>query len=188
MCYWFVVKCYLSIFSIDSRKTVAMDALVRNSLHDFGIDWVQGWVEDDSLNGSNHFSALSLGRTWSLRTQNIHKARLGSNRPTWSVLGSCSLAKSYNLFRRKVETYYTKILSSRFWGFLVVELFANLMGIISSGFFAFATFRWPSNHRVRESNLVDSASSHTLVSKIKPCMSKYNFFTLKTANGSLYQL
>ena len=39
-----------------------------------------------------------------------------------------------------------------------------------------------------ESNLVDSASSHTLVSKIKPCMSKYNSFTLKTANGSLYQL
>ena len=48
--------------------------------------------------------------------------------------------------------------------------------------------QWPSNHWVRESNLVDSASSHTLVSKIKPCMSKYNSFTLKTANGSLYQL
>jgi hypothetical protein len=30
-----------------------------------------------------------------------------------------------------------------------------------------------------ESNLVDSASSHTLVSKIKPCMSKYKSFTLK---------
>ena len=29
------------------------------------------------------------------------------------------------------------------------------------------------------SNLVDSASSHTLVSKIKPCMSKYKYFTLK---------
>ena len=29
------------------------------------------------------------------------------------------------------------------------------------------------------SNLVDSASSHTLVSKIKPCMSKYKSFTLK---------
>ena len=39
-----------------------------------------------------------------------------------------------------------------------------------------------------DSNLVDSASSHTLVSKIKPCISKYNSFTLKTANGSLYQL
>ena len=38
------------------------------------------------------------------------------------------------------------------------------------------------------SYLVDPASSHMLVSKIKPCMSKYNSFTLKTANGSLYQL
>ena len=31
----------------------------------------------------------------------------------------------------------------------------------------------------KDSNLVDSASSHTLVSKIKPCMSKYKSFTLK---------
>ena len=30
-----------------------------------------------------------------------------------------------------------------------------------------------------ESNLVDPASSHMLVSKIKPCMSKYKFFTAK---------
>ena len=28
-------------------------------------------------------------------------------------------------------------------------------------------------------NLVDPASSHMLVSKIKPCMSKYKFFTAK---------
>ena len=39
-----------------------------------------------------------------------------------------------------------------------------------------------------DSNLVDSASSHTLVSKIKPCMSKYKEFYSETANGSLYQL
>ena len=32
---------------------------------------------------------------------------------------------------------------------------------------------------LEDSNLVDSASSHTLVSKIKPCMSKYKYFTLK---------
>ena len=38
------------------------------------------------------------------------------------------------------------------------------------------------------SYLVDPASSHTLVSKIKPCMSKYNSLYGKTANGSLYQL
>ncbi|KAF1343394.1 hypothetical protein EJ07DRAFT_149936, partial [Lizonia empirigonia] len=33
--------------------------------------------------------------------------------------------------------------------------------------------------------LVDSASSHMLVSKIKPCMSKYKQLYRETANGSL---
>jgi hypothetical protein len=34
--------------------------------------------------------------------------------------------------------------------------------------------------KVIKSNLVDSASSHTLVSKIKPCMSKYKrLYTVK---------
>ena len=36
--------------------------------------------------------------------------------------------------------------------------------------------------------LVDPASSHMLVSKIKPCMSKYKQFYGETANGSLNQL
>ena len=36
--------------------------------------------------------------------------------------------------------------------------------------------------------LVDSASSHMLVSKIKPCMSKYKRSYRETANGSLNQL
>ena len=41
-----------------------------------------------------------------------------------------------------------------------------------------------------DSNLVDSASSHTLVSKIKPWMSKYKSFTLKlrTAHYISYSL
>ena len=39
------------------------------------------------------------------------------------------------------------------------------------------------------SYLVDPASSHMLVSKIKPCMSKYKqICTSETANGSLNQL
>ena len=38
------------------------------------------------------------------------------------------------------------------------------------------------------SYLVDPASSHMLVSKIKPCMSKYNVLYCETANGSLNQL
>ena len=36
--------------------------------------------------------------------------------------------------------------------------------------------------------LVDPASSHMLVSKIKPCMSKYKCVDNKAANGSLKQL
>ena len=41
---------------------------------------------------------------------------------------------------------------------------------------------------VQDSYLVDSASSHMLVSKIKPCMSKYKQSYCETANGSLNQL
>jgi hypothetical protein len=41
---------------------------------------------------------------------------------------------------------------------------------------------------VQDSYLVDSASSHMLVSKIKPCMSKYKQLYGETANGSLNQL
>ncbi len=36
--------------------------------------------------------------------------------------------------------------------------------------------------------LVDPASSYMLVSKIKPCMSKYKQIKSETAKGSLYQL
>ena len=41
---------------------------------------------------------------------------------------------------------------------------------------------------VGPSNLVDPASSHMLVSKIKPCMSQYKLQHGKTVNGSLKQL
>ena len=37
-------------------------------------------------------------------------------------------------------------------------------------------------------NLVDPASSHMLVSKIKPCMSQCKFLYGRTVNGSLKQL
>ena len=41
---------------------------------------------------------------------------------------------------------------------------------------------------MRTCYLVDPASSHMLVSKIKPCMSKYKQLYSETANGSLNQL
>ena len=42
--------------------------------------------------------------------------------------------------------------------------------------------------RVDVRNLVDPASSHMLVSKIKPCMSQYKLLYGETANGSLKQI
>jgi hypothetical protein len=49
-------------------------------------------------------------------------------------------------------------------------------------------FRPQVSCRRQDSYLVDSASSHMLVSKIKPCMSKYKQLYRETANGSLNQL
>ena len=47
----------------------------------------------------------------------------------------------------------------------------------------------PDRDRFRkDSYLVDSASSHMLVSKIKPCMSKYKQLYGETANGSALDL
>ena len=46
----------------------------------------------------------------------------------------------------------------------------------------------PPRTGAKDSYLVDSASSHMLVSKIKPCMSKYKQLYGETANGSLNQL
>ena len=45
-----------------------------------------------------------------------------------------------------------------------------------------------SEHKTNSSYLVDPASSHMLVLKIKPCMSKYKHLYRETANGSLKQL
>ena len=37
-------------------------------------------------------------------------------------------------------------------------------------------------------NLIDAVRRHMLISKTKPCMSKYKFFINETANSSLKQL
>ena len=50
-----------------------------------------------------------------------------------------------------------------------------------------ATSRSCVTDRKSVSYLVDPASSHMLVSKIKPCMSKFTLFHGETANGSLNQ-
>ena len=52
----------------------------------------------------------------------------------------------------------------------------------------FAGFKFWFQRNLNDRNLVDPASSHMLVSKIKPCMSQYKLLNGKTANGSLKQL
>ena len=49
-------------------------------------------------------------------------------------------------------------------------------------------WRRRSTAKCPSSYLVDPASSHMLVSKIKPCMSKYKLVPSETADGSLNQL
>ena len=64
------------------------------------------------------------------------------------------------LLRKTIETYFMTIPSGFVYG--------KVWKVMTSTRYLF-----------KDSNLVDSASSHTLVSKIKPCMSKYKSFTLK---------
>ena len=49
-------------------------------------------------------------------------------------------------------------------------------------------FKHSEHSKTNSSYLVDPASSHMLVLKIKPCMSKYKHLYRETANGSLKQL
>ena len=61
-------------------------------------------------------------------------------------------------------------------------------GLLRSGCITFVTEWYLSGTYLEGSYLVDPASSHMLVSKIKPCMSKYKHLYCETANGSLNQL
>ena len=55
-----------------------------------------------------------------------------------------------------------------------------LCPLVGRSRFLSETYRSHDHTPSTESNLVDSASSHTLVSKIKPCMSKYKrLYTVK---------
>ena len=80
------------------------------------------------------------------------------------------------------------------WGFSSLKLAFEHVSLIRPMFlhcccprhlfswFVFSLGRWWCT------NLVDPASSHMLVSKIKPCMSQYKLLYSETANGSLKQL
>ena len=70
--------------------------------------------------------------------------------------------------------------------------------ILSRAYESDRSRRYPYNGRIYSNfyyytiviiiNLVDPASSHMLISKTKPCMSKYKLLYNETANSSLKQL
>ena len=65
---------------------------------------------------------------------------------------------------------------------------SNTLGLEAlSGARGRSTFEWFDCACRKDRYLVDPASSHMLVSKIKPCMSKYKRLYCETANGSLNQ-
>ena len=94
-----------------------------------------------------------------------------SNLFSWMFKGSITLGyfKEIEAFRRH---------SGNLCGHLIFEVVTyQVVSLIRSCF-----------ARSRCWNLVDPASSHMLVSKIKPCMSQYKSLYCTTANGSLKQL
>ena len=54
----------------------------------------------------------------------------------------------------------------------IIQSFAKPNYLATSSGFGLRT-------ELKDSNLVDPASSHMLVSKTKPCMSKYKYYTAK---------
>ena len=90
----------------------------------------------------------------------------------WHVRKSLSTAGLWRL-AVKLKVFWLTALSAN--PTVVSELL-----MISSGLALLGGLWWH--------NLVDPASSHMLVSKIKPCMSQYKLLHGETANGSLKQL
>ena len=75
-----------------------------------------------------------------------------------------------------VASVYPAVIAPGFWAF-------QIAASVRCWVFTRLLFRW-----WHDTNLVDPASSHMLVSKIKPCMSQYKLLYGETANGSLKQL
>ena len=72
-----------------------------------------------------------------------------------------------------------------FWAFFKLPL---LLFNVARTVAVPASLRARNSEVWHDTNLVDPASSHMLVSKIKPCMSQYKLLHGETANGSLKQL
>ena len=107
-----------------------------------------------------------------LSTNILHNCLLELSSVVWQTLYIC-------LLLMHTQSYLWEDLLNKY--FLVVWLRIYWISI----------FVWPPTWHSFSwqcTSLVDPASSHMLVSKIKPCMSQYKLLYGETANGSLKQL
>ena len=115
-------------------------------------------------------------RTYGASVMNILVANLTSSEPPVRGLWMhCCKAADASTVPQREHASFSKGFSVRCK--LELHQFCSLCSCDSA--------RWPERWRI---NLVDPASSHMLVSKIKPCMSQYKLLHGETAKGSLKQL
>ena len=106
-------------------------------------------------------------------------------------LNLAALAQQSPCFRRGLETILGPDAGTEQWYTTIAKLMQgrNTNSTLTS---EPSLRRWNSGSSAastrNSSYLVDPASSHMLVLKIKPCMSKYKHLYRETANGSLKQL
>ena len=103
----------------------------------------------------------------------------------------CSLVRNFERWRDGAELGSLLCVYGGVWCVCscLVRNFGCLLRILKSlPLVSFAGLLMDVLQRLPDSYLVDPASSHMLVSKIKPCMSKYKLLHSETANGSLNQL
>ena len=108
----------------------------------------------------------------------------------FTVAWSCSRCSRVSFSQMKLHSSVASFCLPR-----VTKLTDGCRACVVQGLFSHISFCWcvvelPAHTPVRwlHTNLVDPASSHMLVSKIKPCMSQYKLHYGETANGSLKQL
>jgi hypothetical protein len=95
-------------------------------------------------------------------------------------VGNLAVANDGSATRKRTPYHWRRVLRH--------TSYVQLMRADFVVFDFWASARFFSAGHWQRTNLVDPASSHMLVSKIKPCMSQYKLLYGETANGSLKQL
>ena len=132
----------------------------------FGVVWINGCFNHPNNKSYKHPIAQLLSRRWCWRARSSGGAWARFRAKVLTPERSSGTRQLRNWCKDAIEIPHTQI--------------ANIKVV--------STAKWWFPLLLISSYLVDPASSHMLVLKIKPCMSKYKHLYRETANGSLKQL